>query len=138
MSGWQQFLARGDCLRAGVYQKQLDGAQAGHSLRWLGACFLVSGNWPAASVGILGPADLVSFLQTLRLCAPELCWPCGFPDSFDPREAMASMLPLMARPLLKPRGLGPGIAKCCLQPQRWSPAFKATFWGETAAASSYQ
>lgn len=75
--------------------------------------------------------DLVSFLQTLRLCV-------GFPDSFDPREAMVSMLPLMARPLLKPRGSGSGIAKCCLQPQRWSPAFKATFWGETAAASSYR
>lgn len=82
--------------------------------------------------------DLVSFLQTLRLCAPELHWPHGFPDSFDPRESMVSMLPLMARLLLKPRGSGPGTAKCCLQPQKWSPAFKATFWGETAAASSYR
>lgn len=77
-----------------------------------GACVLVSGNWPAASSGVLGPTDLVSFLQTLRLCAPELRWPRGFPDSFDSREAMIFMLPLMARPLLKPRGSDPGTAKC--------------------------
>lgn len=103
-----------------------------------GACFLVSGNWPAASAGVLGPTDVVSFLQTLRLCATELRWPCGSPDPFDLREARVSMLPLMARPLLKPRGSGPGTAKCYLQPQEWSPAFKATFWGEMTAVSSYR
>ena len=39
MSGWQQFLARGDYLRVGVCQEQVDGAQAGHSLLWLGSLF---------------------------------------------------------------------------------------------------
>lgn len=44
----------------------------------------------------------------------------------------------MARPLLKPRGPGPGPAKRYLKPPEWSPAFAATFWGEAAAVSSYQ